>query len=74
MRAYEGQFSGARTVKRTLAEKKKLLAELECDPLYTKRGTNSGLKTSIKVRIAALRDEIAIEESLAQIKKTRKPS
>ena len=71
MRAYEGQFSGSRSMKRTLAEKKKLLAELEQDPLYAKRGTHSGLRASIKVRIDALRDEIELEENLAQIRKTR---
>jgi hypothetical protein len=72
MRAYEGQFSGSRSMKRTLAEKKKLLAELEQDPLYAKRGTHSGLKASIKVKIDALRNEIDLEESLAQIRKERK--
>ena len=73
MRAYDGQFSGARAMKRTLDEKRKLLAELERDPLYSKRGTNPALKASIKCRIEALRSEIVLEENLAEIRKNRKP-
>ncbi|TPG53161.1 hypothetical protein EAH89_17770 [Roseomonas nepalensis] len=58
MRAFEGQFSDNKPIRRSMEEKRRLLAELEQTLAGMKPHTSPGLRDSIKGRILELRADI----------------
>jgi len=58
MRAFEGQFSDNKPIRRSLEEKRRLLAELEQTLAGMKSHTSPSLRESIKGRIAELKADI----------------
>ncbi|MFH5926229.1 hypothetical protein [Roseomonas xinghualingensis] len=58
MRAFEGQFSDNKPIRRSLEEKRRLLAELEQTLAGMKSHTSPSLRESIKSRIAELKADI----------------
>ena len=58
MRAFEGQFSDNKPIRRSMEEKRRLLAELEQTLAGMKPHTSPGLRESIKGRIQELRADI----------------
>ena len=61
MRAFDGQFSDNKPIRRTMEEKRRLLAELEQTLAGMKPHTSPGLRDSIKGRIVELRAEIGVK-------------
>lgn len=59
MRAFQGQFSDARPIQRSLAEKRKLLAELKQTLAAMKPHAAPSLRASITARIAELEGELS---------------
>lgn len=60
MRAFEGQRSDNQPVKRTRAEKEKLLRELRDTLAGMKSHTNAALRESLRKRIADLEAELRL--------------
>lgn len=58
MRAFEGQFSDNKPIRRSVEEKRRLLAELEQTLAGMKPHTSPTLRDSIKGRILELRADI----------------
>ncbi|WP_458096919.1 hypothetical protein [Roseomonas sp. WA12] len=58
MRAFDGQFSDNKPIRRNMDEKRRLLAELEQTLAGMKPHTSPSLRESIKGRIVELRTEI----------------
>ena len=58
MRAFDGQFSDNKPIRRSVDEKKRLLAELEQTLATMKPHTSPTLRESIKGRIIELRAEL----------------
>ncbi|WP_159350064.1 hypothetical protein [Roseomonas harenae] len=58
MRAFDGQFSDNKPIRRSMEEKRRLLAELEQTLAGMKAHTSPSLRESIKGRIAELRADI----------------
>jgi len=58
MRAFDGQFSDNKPIRRSMEEKRRLLAELEQTLAGMKPHTSPGLRDSIKGRILELRADI----------------
>jgi hypothetical protein len=58
MRAFEGQFSGSRPVKRSRDEKRRQLAELRQTLAGMKAHASPALRASITAKIAALEAEL----------------
>ena len=58
MRAFEGQFSDNKPIRRSTEEKRRLLAELEQTLAGMKPHTSPTLRDSIKGRILELRADI----------------
>ena len=59
MRAFDGQFSDNKPIRRNTDEKRRLLAELEQTLAGMKPHTSPSLRESIKGRIVELRAELA---------------
>jgi ribosomal protein L29 len=59
MRSFEGQFSDNRPLKRSPAEKKKLLAELKDTLANLKPQSAPSLRTTLTARIKELEAELA---------------
>ncbi|SHJ44830.1 hypothetical protein SAMN02745194_02581 [Roseomonas rosea] len=58
MRAFDGQFSDNKPIRRSVDEKRRLLAELEQTLAGMKPHTSPSLRESIKGRIMELRADI----------------
>jgi hypothetical protein len=58
MRAFDGQFSDNKPIRRNMDEKRRLLAELEQTLAGMKTHTSPTLRESIKGRILELRADI----------------
>lgn len=58
MRAFDGQFSDNKPIRRSPEEKRRLLAELEQTLAGMKPHTSPSLRESIKGRILELREEL----------------
>lgn len=61
MRAFDGQFSDNRPIRRTLQEKKRLLAELKETLANLKPQAAASLRTTLLARIKEIETEIANE-------------
>ena len=59
MRAFDGQFSDNKPIRRNMDEKRRLLTELEQTLADMKPHTSASLRESIKGRIMELRAEIS---------------
>ena len=59
MRAFEGQFSDNKPIRRNTDEKRRLLAELEQTLAGMKPHASPSLRESIKGRIAELRADLS---------------
>ncbi len=59
MRSREGQFSDARPIQRSRAEKERLLRELKDTLAGLKPHASSSMRTTLQARIRALEAELA---------------
>lgn len=60
MRAFDGQFSDNKPIRRSMDEKRRLLTELEQTLRDMKPHTSPALRDSIKTRIVELRGELGV--------------